>query len=204
MASSDRAQIVIWASEQALRQRIAAALEEAGHDLGGCAMSSEGPAETWASCAVVVLSSEADPVARISALRSSAGDIPAVMVVSSPEEAAALGAGAVRAEGVVYDHELEQTLAASLDAVLNEQVCVPQTMRQSLARPVLSHREKQVLRLVLSGHTNGEIAARLYLSESTVKSHLSSSFRKLGVSSRAEASRRLREPTFRTWSARSA
>jgi DNA-binding CsgD family transcriptional regulator len=50
-----------------------------------------------------------------------------------------------------------------------------------------SLREKQVLQLVADGLTNAEIACRLFLSESTVKSHLSSSFRKLGVSSRSEA-----------------
>jgi DNA-binding NarL/FixJ family response regulator len=59
---------------------------------------------------------------------------------------------------------------------------------------VFSYREKQVLELVLAGLTNGEIAGRLYLSESTVKSHLASSFRKLGVSSRVEAARRVLDP----------
>ena len=48
-------------------------------------------------------------------------------------------------------------------------------------------REKQVLRLVVSGLRNGEIAAKLFLAESTVKSHLSSAFSKLGVRSRSEA-----------------
>jgi DNA-binding NarL/FixJ family response regulator len=37
------------------------------------------------------------------------------------------------------------------------------------------------------GMTNAEIAAKLFLAESTVKSHLSSAFAKLGVASRSEA-----------------
>ena len=73
--------------------------------------------------------------------------------------------------------------------MLSKQLCVPASMRGTLARPVFSHREKQVLELLLAGLTNGEIAAELFLSESTVKSHLASSFRKLGVSSRTEAAR---------------
>jgi DNA-binding NarL/FixJ family response regulator len=150
-----------------------------------------------------VACTESEPVARVSTLRAYLGDIPLIMVVKSPDEAAGFGTGSVRVEGLVYDHELEQTLAASVEAVLADQVCVPRTMREALARPVLSHREKQVLQLVLSGYTNGQIAHRLYLSESTVKSHLSSSFRKLGVSSRAEASRRMLDPVLRACSAHS-
>lgn len=95
-------------------------------------------------------------------------------------------------DGLVLEEELERTLAPAISAVLAGQLCVPAEARGALAGPVFSHREKQVLRLLLAGLTNSEIAGRLYLSESTVKSHLSSSFRKLGVSSRAEVLRRAR------------
>jgi DNA-binding NarL/FixJ family response regulator len=44
-----------------------------------------------------------------------------------------------------------------------------------------------VLTLVRKGLTNAEIAERLYLAESTIKSHLSSIFTKFGVRSRREA-----------------
>jgi DNA-binding NarL/FixJ family response regulator len=53
--------------------------------------------------------------------------------------------------------------------------------------PALSQREKEILALVAAGLTNGQIATRLYLAESTVKTHLSSAFRRLGVRSRREA-----------------
>jgi DNA-binding NarL/FixJ family response regulator len=51
----------------------------------------------------------------------------------------------------------------------------------------LTSREKQILTLVVAGLTNSQIASELFLAESTVKSHLSSAFAKLGVSSRSEA-----------------
>jgi DNA-binding NarL/FixJ family response regulator len=61
-------------------------------------------------------------------------------------------------------------------------------------RPVLSIREKQVVGLVAMGLMNIEIAERLFLAESTVKSHLSSAFAKLGVRSRHEAVELLLNP----------
>lgn len=50
----------------------------------------------------------------------------------------------------------------------------------------LSEREIDVLRLIALGHTNVEIAERLYVSVRTVETHRAHIQRKLGVSSRAE------------------
>lgn len=51
----------------------------------------------------------------------------------------------------------------------------------------LSEREHEVLKLVAEGLNNREIAAKLFISTSTVKFHLSNIIRKLGVETRAEA-----------------
>jgi two-component system, NarL family, response regulator NreC len=50
----------------------------------------------------------------------------------------------------------------------------------------LSERETEVLRLIALGHTNAEIAAKLYISIRTVETHRAHIQQKLGVSSRAE------------------
>ena len=96
----------------------------------------------------------------------------------------ALAAGA---DGYVLDDELEQSLPAAVRGVYSGQLSVPRAARSIVARPKLSAREKQVLGMVVLGFSNGEIAAKLFLAESTVKSHLSSVFSKLGVRSRNEA-----------------
>jgi ATP/maltotriose-dependent transcriptional regulator MalT len=51
----------------------------------------------------------------------------------------------------------------------------------------LSQREIEVLELVASGTTNREAAARLFITEATVKTHLLNIYAKLGVNGRAAA-----------------
>jgi DNA-binding NarL/FixJ family response regulator len=51
----------------------------------------------------------------------------------------------------------------------------------------LTEREREVLRLVATGANNAEVAGELYLSERTVKGHISAIFSKLGVRDRAAA-----------------
>jgi DNA-binding NarL/FixJ family response regulator len=53
----------------------------------------------------------------------------------------------------------------------------------------LTERELEILQLVAEGHTNGRIARELWVTEQTVKFHLSNTYRKLGVANRTEATR---------------
>jgi LuxR family transcriptional regulator, maltose regulon positive regulatory protein len=61
-----------------------------------------------------------------------------------------------------------------------------------LAEPV-SERELEVLALIAAGETNGEIAGKLFVSISTVKTHINNLYRKLGARSRTQAVARARE-----------
>jgi DNA-binding NarL/FixJ family response regulator len=90
-------------------------------------------------------------------------------------------------DGIVAEAELEATVAIALRAVCAGHLSVPRGMRHSVQMPALSHRERQILRLVAAGLTNEEIARRLYLAKSTVAGHLTEVFRRLGVRSRSEA-----------------
>jgi len=53
--------------------------------------------------------------------------------------------------------------------------------------PRLTPRQNELLRLLAAGHTNGQIARRLGISEGTVRTHLENIYEKLGVSSRTAA-----------------
>jgi DNA-binding NarL/FixJ family response regulator len=55
--------------------------------------------------------------------------------------------------------------------------------------PGLTRRELEILQLVSEGHSNAELARMLWVTEQTVKFHLSNIYRKLNVANRTEASR---------------
>jgi DNA-binding NarL/FixJ family response regulator len=66
----------------------------------------------------------------------------------------------------------------------------------AIAKPVasdvvaaLTKRELEILRLVAEGHSNSQLARILWVTEQTVKFHLSNIYRKLDVANRTEASR---------------
>lgn len=98
------------------------------------------------------------------------------------------------ADALVLRSRALSALPAAVRAACTGQLVVPRDLAGQMARPVLTVRERQVLGMVVLGLTNGEIAAKLYVTESTVKSHLSAAFRKLGVGSRNEATQLILDP----------
>jgi DNA-binding NarL/FixJ family response regulator len=103
----------------------------------------------------------------------------------------ALAAGT---SGVVLAGQLAATLGPCLHAARSGQVCVPKPHARQVEPAALSTREKQILGLVVMGYMNSEIGEQLFVAESTVKSHLSSAFAKLGVRSRNEAVELILDP----------
>lgn len=123
------------------------------------------------ACKVVMLTTFDDEDYVVRSLRAGANgyllkDLP------SQELAAAV---TLAAAGVA---QFDPAAAARLAAVLD---------RSGGEREPLTVREAEVLRLVASGATNKEIAERLYLSEGTVKNHISRILGRLGLRDRTQA-----------------
>jgi DNA-binding CsgD family transcriptional regulator len=66
---------------------------------------------------------------------------------------------------------------------------VPQPSSSADDSPGLPRRELEILRLVAEGHSNAQLARMLWVTEQTIKFHLSNIYRKLDVANRTEASR---------------
>lgn len=64
---------------------------------------------------------------------------------------------------------------------------VAERLAERLSGPTLTERETDVLRLIVSGNSNKEIAGALFISEATVKTHVNSLLGKLGVTDRTQA-----------------
>ena len=111
---------------------------------------------------------------------------PAVAVVPEADGNEARRALAAGAAGIVFTEDLT-ALAATVAVVAVGQLAIPSSLRTSVTKPALTTREKQILALVVIGFSNREIADQLVVAESTVKSHLFSAFRRLGVRTRKEA-----------------
>lgn len=102
---------------------------------------------------------------------------------------------AARADGLVLKTDPPAQTVQAIRQVAAGQLVFPAAARRWLggveehAPPSpLSARENEVLALVAEGLSNAEVAARLHISENTVKFHLQNIYQRLGVSNRTEAS----------------
>jgi DNA-binding CsgD family transcriptional regulator len=119
------------------------------------------------------------------------------------ERAALLSEAATAARAANAQLELARALAdlgtAHRDeAIAVARACGAEGLLASLERRprtagVLTPAELPVVELVAEGLTNAEVAARLHLSQATVKTHLLRAFDKLGVRNRTELARRWRD-----------
>lgn len=119
---------------------------------------------------------------------------PAVLIVTTyGSEADILAAVEAGASGYLLKDAPTEEFTRAVRAAAAGQVAfgpaVQQRLLGRLRAPTLSltSRELEVLRLVAAGKSNDEIAADLFVSRATVKTHLTHLYDKLGVQSRTQA-----------------
>jgi len=109
---------------------------------------------------------------------------------SDNEIASAIKAGA---KGYLLKDTRREELLDCIRKVNSGETCIPTALAAKLAESMssepLTGRELDVLNLLADGKSNKEIGSHLYITETTVKSHLRSIFSKLNVLSRTEAIR---------------
>ncbi|HEV2392585.1 MAG TPA: response regulator transcription factor [Verrucomicrobiae bacterium] len=107
---------------------------------------------------------------------------------SDNEIARAIKAGA---KGYLLKDARREELLDCIRKVNSGQTCIPTALAAKLAESMssepLTGRELDVLNLLADGKSNKEIGSHLFITETTVKSHLRSIFSKLNVLSRTEA-----------------
>jgi DNA-binding NarL/FixJ family response regulator len=130
-----------------------------------------------ASLRVIALSSSADPADIDAAF--DAGALAYVVKTARPEDVAATIRQA-------FDHSI---FLARVQAVGVSPTPEPERAVEDDEGAALTRREREILALVAEGHSNRELAKMLWVTEQTVKFHLSNIYRKLDVSNRTEASR---------------
>jgi DNA-binding NarL/FixJ family response regulator len=95
------------------------------------------------------------------------------------------------AKGYLLKDARREVLLDCIRKVSRGETCIPPALVEKLASGMrsetLTRREVEVLALLVRGRSNKEMAAKLFISETTVKGHLRSVFTKLNVLSRTEA-----------------
>lgn len=182
---------VVCAGQEELREQIAEAVTAGGAPpvavVASIADLEPEAVDGAHDCLIVGVSrATRSAVEDAAAMAESLGSAAAVLVCETARDAEVRLALELGVRGVVLAANI-RVLAAVVQAVAGGQISVPRDVQSQVRAKVLTTRERQILSLVVMGMTNGEIARRLYLAESTVKSHLSSAFAKLNVSSRNEA-----------------
>jgi len=196
------------------REALASLLRSHGFDVAGLASDGAEAIEAAASLQpdVVLLDLSMpgmDGLTALPRLREAAPESEVVVLTASGTEENLLAAIRGGAAGYLLKSEPPERIAAFLEGVAVGEVALSGAVARRLLEEVrtgdaprggvpdevmraLSARELEVL-LLLDDHLGtDEIAKRLFISEHTVRSHVKSLLRKLGVSSRREALERLR------------
>lgn len=125
-----------------------------------------------------------------------------VIIGTFPDPDAVFALLQAGANGVIPRDLPEDELRIAFQTVLSRHIYVPHSITavrrpihviepkpktDNTPHPALTHRQREVLSMLVTGQSNKEIARTLNISENTVKVHLAAAFRQLGVNNRVRA-----------------
>jgi DNA-binding NarL/FixJ family response regulator len=152
------------------------------------------PERSSLACAIYCVDGKDGLTEEVSQIRESLTEVPVLVFGPSldlPLASAALQAGA---RGYIHASMDPDQVKKAVRVVIGGEVAAPRQLlgylisnQGSVDAVLLSARQREILDFVAEGLSNAQIADRLYLSESTVKQHLRSAYKLLGVSNRTEA-----------------
>jgi two-component system, NarL family, response regulator LiaR len=136
-----------------------------------------------------------DGISATEKIRAELPEVEVIALTSVLEDASVTGAVRAGAIGYLLKDTDSEELSRAIKAAAEGRVHLAPEAAARLMREVrapdspeaLTDREAEVLRLLAHGKANKQIASSLYVSEKTVKAHVSSILRKLGVQSRTQA-----------------
>jgi two-component system, NarL family, response regulator LiaR len=136
-----------------------------------------------------------DGISATEKIRAELPDVEVIALTSVLEDASVTGAVRAGAIGYLLKDTDSEELSRAIKAAAEGRVHLAPEAAARLMREVrapdspeaLTDRETEVLRFLARGKANKQIASSLYVSEKTVKAHVSSILMKLGVQSRTQA-----------------
>jgi two-component system, NarL family, response regulator LiaR len=136
-----------------------------------------------------------DGISATQAIRTELPEVEIIALTSVLEDASVTGAVRAGAIGYLLKDTDAEELSRAIKAASEGRVHLAPEAAARLMREVrapenpeaLTDREAEVLKLLARGKANKQIASTLYVSEKTIKAHVSSILMKLGVQSRTQA-----------------
>ena len=136
-----------------------------------------------------------DGITATQIIRKEHSDTEVIALTSVLEDTAVVNAVRAGAIGYLLKDTQGDELCRAIKAAANGQVQLSPKAAERLMREIrapespekLTERETEVLRQLAAGKSNKEIASEMYISETTVKTHVSNILMKLGVPSRTQA-----------------
>jgi DNA-binding NarL/FixJ family response regulator len=172
-------------------------LSEAGVEVIGTATSAEDALALVCSkqpnaliAPLVLGNSEMEALELFGRARERRPGLRLVAFAASDDEYNLSAARSARADAYLPKTVVPDTVVETVRACLNGERLL---VAEDGTRPALTQRELEIVSLAARGFTNAQIAQRLWVTRWTVKYHLANAYKKLGVTNRTQAARRLSE-----------